>query len=251
MRKKILLINILLCCIFGTSDVSAQNPPLKLITQDWAPYNYRENRELKGFSVEIVREIMKELKVEYEIILLPHARGQIVADREPNILMFSRFRTPKREKKYKWIGPISESNIYFYKRKSDPRIFRTLADAKKVEIVTSLPSGLIHSFLIKNGFKNIIGSTTIAGHFLQLVNNRVDLVANTTPIGMTYYLKKANIPISTVEQTPIKILEFPLYISCSKSIPDHVIGKWQKALDKVKSSEKYEQIHNKYLLGHQ
>ncbi len=246
MWKKI-FISILLFGVFNISNVIAHDFKLEIITEDWAPYNYVEDNIVIGFSVEIVQAIMEELGEKHEIKVYPGARGEMMLDSMPNIMNFSLLRTPERETKYKWIGPISEEAIYFYKRKDDPREFKTLDDIKRVKTITVPHKGLVKSYVDAQGITNINALTTREAQFLHLFMGRADLSINASQIGVAYYLKKLNKPPDALVRTQVKLLEFPLYIACSKGIPDRVIKKWQRALDKIKSSGRYKQIYNKYL----
>ncbi len=226
---------------------SAQTHDLKVITEDWAPYNYEENGVITGFSVEIVRAIMKELGESHVISMYPGARGEVMLDNQPNIMNFSMFRTPERENRYKWIGPISKEAIYFYKKRGDTRVFKTLSDIKKVDTVVLPHKGLIMSYIESIGLSNIHKIPKNDAQFLHVIMGRADLSVNVTPLGVAYYLKKLNKPTNTLVKTQVKLLEFPLYIACSKEIPNKIIRKWQKAFEKVKESGQYNLIYNKYL----
>ncbi len=220
---------------------------LELITEDWAPYNYIENNELTGFSVEIVQAIMAELGETHPITLYPGARGESMLNSLPNIMNFSLFRTPEREKHYKWIGPISKEAIYFYKNKNDTRVFKTLSDIKKVNTIAIPHKGLVFSYVGALGLTNTHTMINMPAQFRHVLLGRADLAVNATPLGVAYYLKKLKEPADALVKTQVKLLEFPLYIACSNSVPDHTINRWQKAFEKVKLSGQYQKIYNKYL----
>ena len=236
---------VFLSLIFISPLVNAQ-PDLKLITEDWAPYNYEEGLEIKGFSTEVVRAVLDELGDTYPIEIFPGPRSDRMLDTLPNIMYFSIFRTPEREEKYKWIGPISDQAVYFYKRKGNPKAYRDIEDIK-VASVTVPYKGLVADTVEMLGVTNVIKLVTREQQFALLFNNRAELLVNTGPLGVAYYLKKMDMPADALTQTPVKLLEFPLYIACSKEIPDSVIERWQVALDRVKASNKYRTIYHKYL----
>jgi len=228
-------------------QVAAQ-PDVKVITEDWAPYNYEENGQLKGFSIEVVQAVMAELGEEYPIGVYPGARGDRMLDTMPNVMYFSLFRTPEREDKYKWIGPISEQAIYFYKHKDNPKTYRSIEDIKNAVKVTVPHKGLVADKVAELGIRNVIKLSSREHQFSLLFSKRAELSVNTSPLGVAYYLKQLGQPTDLLVSTDVKLLEFPLYIACSKEIPDSVIERWQAALEKVKKSEKYEQIYSKYLM---
>ncbi|MCP5076707.1 MAG: amino acid ABC transporter substrate-binding protein [Psychromonas sp.] len=228
-----------------------EQPHLKIITEEWAPYNYSVKGDAKGFSVEIVNAMMQELGEYHSIAIYPGARGMLLLDNTTNVLNFSLFRTPEREHKYKWIGPLSNEAIYFYKRADDPREFKTIEDVKAVNAIATPLNGLVFSHLQEQNFTNLSKSHSTMQQLTKLLKNRVDLSISVTPLGKTHYLKKIGQPTNAVTNTGVKLLERPLYIACSKELPDSVINRWQQALDRVIESGKYAKIYDNYLQGKQ
>ncbi len=220
---------------------------ITIMTEEWPPYNYTENGKAKGFSVEIVHAIMNELKINYKIIFLPGARGKMYLQSKSNHMLFSIFRTKEREKMYKWIGPISEDSIYFYKKKGNPLVIKTLDDAKKCTRIAIRHEGMVKNFLKKEGFKNLIPVTNPSDIIKKVIEYRFDLLASATPIGIKYKLRMLNYPADALEQTPVKLFSLPLYIACSKEMSDSIIEKGQEALKKIKVSGVYDQIFIKYM----
>ncbi len=247
MCKKLLIVALSYMLMFGVSLAVAEPMPLTIITEDWPPYNYEEEGVVKGFSVEVVQAIMKELNVNYPIELLPGARGEDMLNRDPHVMNFSLFRTTERENRYKWIGPLSSEAIYFYKKKGNPLTFSTIEDAKGVKSVASRHKGLVFSVLQKERFTNLDTSAYPSSIVKKVVYGRTDLGVGEPPLGLIYRLRQANLPIDSLEQTQVKLLEFPLYIACTKDIPDEVIQQWQGALEKIKTSGIYTKIYHKYL----
>lgn len=247
MSKKLIFMLLSCVLVIGISQALAEEGSLTIITENWPPYNYEENGEVKGFSTEIVQAILKELNLSYEIQLLPGARGEKLLDEGAHVMNFSLFRTSEREKRYKWIGPIAEDAIYFYKKKGNPLEIQTLEDAKNVKRVACRHKGLVFSVLQKEGFTNLDLTTKPDGIIKKVAMGIVDLSVSEVPLGVKYWLKKANLPPDVLEQTPVKLIEFPLYIACTKDIPDEVIQQWQEALEHIKASVTYTQIYNKYM----
>lgn len=210
---------------------------ISVVTEEWPPYNYSENGSLKGSSVEIVRAIAKKLKVNVDIQLLPNMRATAMLNKNPRTMLISMMRTPEREKKYKWVGPLEESSIYFYKKKGNPVEILTLADARKVGSICTRHGGLVPSMLKDSGFINLNavandGETT----YKMLILGRCDLAISDSPMGVRYLLKKMNYPADAIVQTAVRVVAFPLYIACSKDIPDAEIARWQKELNSLKAS---------------
>lgn len=62
---------------------------IQLVTEEWAPCNYRKNGELQGFSVEIVRSIMNELGIDEEIEIYPSMRSTHKLNCEPRTIFLA------------------------------------------------------------------------------------------------------------------------------------------------------------------
>lgn len=240
------------CClsllsILVITPVSVAAAPIEILTENWPPFNYSEDKQLKGFSVEVVHAIMKELKVSDPITILPGTRAMRVLTKGPRTMYFSMIRTPEREPFFKWIGPFGEQSIYFFKKRGSLLSIKTLDDAKKVERVCCRNAGLVFNYLSKEGFKNLDVGVNPDGIYLKLAYDRCNLAIGESALGVAYWLKKHNISPDVLEMTSVKIAESPLYIAASKDIPDEEIAQWQRALNKLKKSGEYHKLYQKYL----
>jgi polar amino acid transport system substrate-binding protein len=233
------------CVLAGSCWAASQK--LSIVTEDWAPYNYSEDGAVKGLSVDVVRAIAQALQADIDIQLLPSMRASALLESNRRTLLISMLRTPEREAKYKWIGPLADGVIYFYKRKGNPLAIETLEDARRVRSICLRQDGLAHSRLKAAGFTNLDAS---ASHgktvYSMLIFGRCDLGVSESPLGVTRMLKEMGYPLDAVVQTPAKVVSSPLYIAGSKDISDAEIARWQAALDKLKSSGAFQAIVKKY-----
>jgi len=233
-------------CVFA-APLWAQEKPLSILTEEWAPYNYTENGVVVGFSVEVVQEILKELKLDCPIEVLPGMRASRILNSEPRTMMITMLRTPDREKQYKWIGPLGSGAIYFYKKKGNALVVESLDDAKNVRLVACRNAGLVRNVLREKGFRNL-DTTASNGEsiYRKLMADRCDLAVSDAPLGVKHLLKEWRLPLDTIVQTSVKIVDAPLYIACSKDVPEEEIDLWQRALDKLKAIGRYGAIRRKY-----
>jgi polar amino acid transport system substrate-binding protein len=197
--------------------------------------------------VEVVREIMRVMDIKYEINVFPGARGERMLDYMPNIVSFSLFRTPEREDKYHWIGPISDETIYFYKRRNDPRIFNTIEDIKKAGTVVVYQSGLVQRQVKALGITNVMKVQKPESQFRSFMAGRGDLIANAIPIRMKYYLESVGLESDAVVSTGVAVLKLHLYIATSKETPIQTINQWKYVLDYIVKSGKYAKIYARCL----
>ena len=240
-----LLIQLLIPAATFAASLSTR-APMTIITEEWPPFNYVENGEIKGFATEVVKLIMKRLKVNYSIEVLPGTRGVNILNKGPRTMFYSFIMTPERKSKYKWIGPFGEESIYFYKRRGSNLEIKTLEDAKKVSRVCCRDIGLVYDILKHAGFQNLDVGMNPEGIYLKTIRGRCDLAIGETSLGVAYWLKKSNMPINSLEQTSVKVTETALYIAVSKDVSDSEILKWQQALEKVKASAEYAKLRQIY-----
>lgn len=248
-HSNIIMINHVIVSIFFlvlTEYSWADTQKISIVTEEWPPYNYSENSSLKGSSVEIVKEIAKKLKVNIDIQIFPNMRATAMLNKNPRTMLISMMRTPEREKKYKWVGPLDDSSIYFYKKKGNPVVVLTLSDAKKVHSICTRHGGLVPSMLKASGFSNL-NSVANDGEatYKMLILDRCDLAISDSPMGVSYLLKKMNYPSDAIVQTAVRLVAFPIYIACSKDIPDAEIARWQAALNSLKASGAFNTIQGR------
>lgn len=246
-KKKAFQALVLFVFTFFTATLWAQESEITIATEEWAPYNYTENGVLKGSSVEIVQNIIDDLQANAQIRVYPNMRTTQILNGTSRAMMITMFRTPEREEKYNWIGPLAEGAIYFYKKKGDPLVISTLEDAKKVKTIATRHAGLVFSTMKAAGFTNM-DSTANDGIsiYKKLLTGRCDLAISDSPLGVKYLLKQLNYSPDALVQTAVSIVDSQLYIATSKDIPPNEIARWQESLDKMKASGVYDQILKKY-----
>ena len=221
----------------------ARNAGILLITEEWPPYNYVEQGRLTGASVKIVQALQRELGRQDPIQVYPSQRAKLLLESRSRTMMFSMFRTPQREARYKWIGPIGRDAIYFYQRGGSPLLIRTLQDAKEVPVIASRQAGLVFNTLTALGFSNLDASAYSSKQLYgKLLRGRADLAISDSPLGVRYLLKQMGLTEDALQQTPVKLLESDLYIAASLDFSDSEIALWQQALNRLKARGELERL---------
>ncbi len=246
-RRTTLLGLVSLLVSMSSGALWAEEKKLSVVTEEWAPYNFLEDGVLKGFSVEVVQSIMERLNLKIAIDMYPSMRTTLMLGSVPGTMMITMLRTPEREDKYKWIGPLGDGAIYFYKKQGNPIEISSLEDAKKVKLIGCRHAGLVLSTLKSAGFHNLDPTSTDGESvYKKLLLERCDLAISDTPLGVKHILKKLGLPANALVQTAVKLVGAPLYIACSTDIADREIALWQKALDGLKASGVFAAIQKKY-----
>ena len=92
----------------------------KLYFDDYPPFNMPvENSESKftGYSTEIVEELFKRAKLEYNFRFRTWKNAFFNAKTFEHSAVFSTVRSANREKHFKWVGPLITNYMTFYSYK--------------------------------------------------------------------------------------------------------------------------------------
>jgi polar amino acid transport system substrate-binding protein len=241
MTKNLLIILILLAACKNIYSME-----YTIMTEELVPLSYMEDNKLKGASVEIVQKMLKKLKIIVKIGIYPWARAYHNIQVKPRHILFSMGRTHKREKKFKWVGPIINTKVFFYKHADSNLKIDNLNDAKKVSTILVSRNFPEHMLLERKGFKNLYITTSPSKNFRMLAGKRGDLVPNIEFTTMPL-LKKNNIDPQLIKKTKYVISHLSLYIAMSKDTPDSVVRQWQKVFEEVKNSPFYRKTLKKYI----
>lgn len=221
---------LLLMPAFSTSAQSS--PKLTVVTENWLPYNYtNKDDELVGSSTEFVRRMLDNAGLEYSLSVYPWVRAYHLAQKEPNVLIYSIYRTTLRESLFHWICPINKPIAqYLYKlsARSDIQV-RQLDDAKNYRLGINRESHS-HQFILAAGFeegKDFSTAPSTYHYFELLVNDRVDLLIDTEE-GMKQKLAGAELPHDTT-QSLMKLYEEPLCLAMSLNSDPKLIRQVEKA----------------------
>ncbi len=220
---------------------------LRIITEDYPPLNYVEYSDLKGASVDIVREILKKLYLTTKIDVLPWAHGYNLLETRDNIALFSTTRSEIRERLFKWVGPLAVKKFAFYGKAGSGIVLNKIEDAKAYRIGVQ-KDGVSEQFLTSEGFSQLNKVIFPMRNLHNLLRGHSELwYASSSTINEI--LKQKNIPQTEVEELFIT-KESLLYIAFSKTTPQKIITTWQNAYDELYDDGIVAKIFNKHGLPH-
>lgn len=246
MRTKIIFLTVVLSCFIPFSVLPVFGAfPLRIMTENFPPFNYMEDGVLKGPSVEIVEAILNDLQCDLPIDVLPWARAYKIIQEQDQQVLFSMARTPQREELFQWVGPLVKYDVYLYKSKEAPLPVTTLEEAKRFLIgVKNDTAG--HRFLKDQGFSKIHVDYSSGKYPLprMLLEKRIDLWLM-GEISMPYIMEMEGYDAGAVEPV-VKISSQELYIAFSRFTPEKIVAQWQKSLESLKKQGIYQQIMQRY-----
>ncbi len=229
--------------------VNLEEESFSFLTEDYPPFGYigPDGKPL-GYSVEILQAILKELNIEADIKVLPWQRAYTNAQRNKNTLLFTLTRTQKREKLFKWVGPIAPREIYLWKLKDRTNIkVENLEDVKKY-VVGSIKGDAGEKQLLDMGFienKNVIPFFDQKNIYRMIYMQRIDFTYD-LEISVIFSLKKAGLDPNKIEKSLLLSSGLEYYYGFNPNTSDLIVEEFRKALQKIKDNGIFHKIANKY-----
>lgn len=111
---------LLLSIFFTTQVLAGPFSGLKVLTEEYPPYNYTENNQLKGISVDLLLKASGGDITTNNIKVWPWPRGYDAVQKEDNVMLFAMTRTEARDPLFKWVGPIADTKVVILVKKDNP-----------------------------------------------------------------------------------------------------------------------------------
>ena len=178
---------------------------LRVLTEQWAPYNDLVDDQATGLSVEMVEALLKEARISANIEFLPWNRAYRIALETPNVLLFTIARTVNREANFNWLFKVAPREIWLYRlaERNDIDV-KILDDARQYWVGTGAKNDAITQELISAGFSTkldmVHGAYTEPQNVQKLFFKRVDLIVG-TPLGLAYSCRRAGLDFGQI--TPV------------------------------------------------
>ncbi len=241
----ILFLATLAACLGSARPLWAQDAPFRIITEESPPASFYRNGLLSGLSVEIVREMQRELDDATQIEVLPWARGYRELFTKPNVLLFSTTRTPSREELFHWIGPLFSIRWILCGLTDAACDIKTLDDARKVPRIGVYREDVRGQFLKEQGFANLDVTDDQCLNIKKLLRKRVDLIV-LSDIGLRQGFKNGIIPKDRIK--PVFTLHtVDLYLAFSKHSAPALVRAWREAFERLRARGAVERIRRKWM----
>jgi len=218
---------------------------LTVLTEDYAPFNYLDDGQLKGSSADLVKIIMNNLGDGGNVGVLPWDDAYARLQTETNTALFTMDRTPDRNDLFKWAGPIARIDNDFFALTSSAIIIANLDAAKAVNGIAVVNGYSEQEMLESYGFQNLVMCQDLQEALQKLLVNEVDLVVE-SQFAVQYALQ--NMGHSYGEVKNVFVLQSYLsYVAFNKGVPDDVVGKWQSQINALKDDGTFNQLYHQYI----
>ena len=198
-----------------------------------------EEPEKRGIAYDIVDEVFKTAGLKYKLNILPWARAQHMAKQTPEALIFPLSWTKTRAEHYVWQVNIFNNQTHFISFNNENL---SVEEAKNKLIGVQLKSSW-DNWLTEQGFEKVYRVPGDGSELLKQLNqNRIDAWYTDTIIAGSVLGGLDNPKITYSD--PVQI--FKTFLATNSKAPYPHLDKLAKALEKLKTSGRLDEIFKKY-----
>ena len=219
---------------------------LQLLTEEYPPFNYTQNKQLKGMSTEVVTEIGRRAKVPLEFSVVTWTDAYQAGQSKRDTCIFSTVRLENRERIFKWVGPLAVNTWGLFAKSGFNGKIQTIADARPYRIGGVVEDAKVE-WLKQQAVTNIVAVKDEKLIPPMLTLDRKQQGAVDLWIASIYAAK------TIADQANVKDLklvlkagEQQLWLACNPGVPDNTIKALSEALAAMKKDGAYNKISANY-----
>lgn len=211
--------------------------------------------EVTGAAVDVVSRIMELAGSPIDVAKIKHinwARAVEETETQPDSMIFCMAKTPQRESKFKWVGPIAHLKLGLIARTNASISIEGPDDLKKYEIGAIRNSAPAQ--ILEKGFGIYQEDMTLLPNdllqFKMLNEGRVDLITQADTAAPSW-IKELGFRQEHFEMVYV-LKKLDLYLALNRETSDDLVSKAQSELQKLKETEDgkpswYDLIMQRYL----
>lgn len=240
-------------CVAADQPISAKD--LTYITEQFPPYNFQEDGNLQGISIDLLEEIWDEIGINLNrsvIKLLPWKEGYQKTLDETNTVLFSTARLQQREQLFKWAGPIGPIRNVLLAKKDKNLDISSAEDLRKYKIGAINEDSALQMLVDKGVKKEDLVLESASSQLIEMLQNgSIDAWAYGDTAGI-WLIKKSGAKASDYKAAYV-LGQIDYYYAFNKETPDYIVQSFQQALDHIKRNRDssgvsdYEKILTKYI----
>lgn len=230
--------------------------PFKAYSGDLQPFNYVNDAGVfDGMAVELLRRMSSRVGCPVKprmIRSISWARALDDVASGQGDLVFSLVRTPEREHRYRWVGPLGQLRLGLVARKSDSLRIRARTDllSRRIGVIRdSAPASLLEDMFGIDP-PNMVELVDNEQQFRMLEEGRVDIVTQSAASAPRI---AESMGLTPGDYEMVYVLsEYPLYYAFSPETDPALVERMQKALTAMKipgedGISEYERIRKQYM----
>lgn len=241
-----LLAAALVVWLAGATLAAAQSQELRLLTSPWPPSNFvGTDGAPAGISVDVVEALKEKLQLQMPVEILPWARGYLIAQSDPNVLLFSAGRTPERvDMGFHFIGPVLMWTHSLMARKGADYDIHDLASVQSQNLVAAGVRGSWQIRLLQEAGIRTVETESHETGARMLLADRVDIWI-TSRLQASEVLKDLGVEADSV--APVHTVRLsPSYLMFSSQTDPEVVSRWIRAYDELKGTDFFEKTAEKW-----
>jgi polar amino acid transport system substrate-binding protein len=102
--------------------------PLRIYSIDSKPVGFMDRGRPAGFAVDLAQQIQQRIGRRDAVQIIPWARANTIAMNEANVLLLTVARTPERERRLVFVGPVFVAHVSVFALKGRGAELRALGD---------------------------------------------------------------------------------------------------------------------------
>ncbi|MBT4496880.1 MAG: transporter substrate-binding domain-containing protein [Gemmatimonadetes bacterium] len=219
------------------------------MTEQYPPFNYTEDGQLKGITVDILMAMFEKAGVRLtreDLHVLPWARGYKTVVEQPGSVLFSTTYTVERLQQFKFVGPIIPTRVSVIAPKSRELKINGVEELNQLKIGTirnDIGDQLLRSLGVD---EEAIEPKPSAVSLVQMLDRgRLDAIAYAEDIAQ-YQFKLARIDPAKYESIYV-LQQSHMGYAFHKETDSRVLEPLRKALDELRADGTVERIYTGYL----
>ncbi|MDV2480849.1 transporter substrate-binding domain-containing protein [Methanoculleus sp. Wushi-C6] len=228
---------------------------LDYLTEEWAPFNYQEDGNVTGISVEILEAVFEKTgadRTRTDVRIVPLAEGFRAAQNDTGTVLFSIVRTPEREPLYRWAGPFTRASFVLYAPMDRNITIASPEDLNSYRI-GAVEDSIENDLLLGQGVNasRLVSGETPADLLRMLEEREIDLWATGDLAGRHQMLQTATDP--DAYEIVYTLSENDFYFIFSRDVPETLVRAFDQALGVVRNQKdeqgisEYERIIYRHL----
>lgn len=228
----------------------ASQVDLTIYTEEFPPYNYMDDKVVRGINADILREACIRAGITCRFELLSWQRAYKRAQQDIKGGVASTARLPQREGQWHWLGPLVAGTSCLFKLKNREDIVIQRVEDILPFTMDVQRSDVYDTLFSEWGFepdRNFLYFDTKQEGFAALLRKEVDLFI-ASDITIYAHLDRHGLDITDI----VPVFEIPMppkngnYLAINKQADLALVDTLQRALDSMYQKEGYERVKRSY-----
>ena len=144
---------------------------INVVTENAFPLQYQEGATVTGPATKLLKAVLEQAQLDYQINVLPWARAYETAKQEKNTLIYSIARTPDREQQFYWLGEVLSLDYYLFGLKNN-----STHESKLSSRVGAVRGSVAQEYLQNQGYKQLQVVSHPKQNMQMLLRERIDFI---------------------------------------------------------------------------